>query len=111
MYYAISTTFDNSNKLINLQILFVDSATHLKKLKWLSFTGTLLTFVFMRNVWLRYLSGKNVGLRLKFSYYISHSTSIPVICFYASVFRYYHSDILYMKTNDCGIEADISLLP
>ena len=33
MYYAISTTFDNSNKLTNLQVLSVDSATHLKKLK------------------------------------------------------------------------------
>ena len=79
MYYAISTTFDNSNKLTNLQVLSVDSATHSKKLKYLSFTGTLLTFVFMRNVWLRYLSEKNVGLTLEFSYYISHSTSIPVM--------------------------------
>ena len=38
-------------ELTTLQVLFVDSAAHSKKLQLLSFTGTLLTFVFMQNVW------------------------------------------------------------
>ena len=97
-------------ELTNLQVLFVDNATHSKKLKLLSFKGTLLTFVFTQNVRPNY-SSRNIGLRLKFSYYISHSTSIPFICLYVSVLRYYHPDILCMKTNDSGIEADNSLLP
>ena len=37
-------------ELTTLQVLSVDSAAHSKKLQLLSFTGTLLTFVFMQNV-------------------------------------------------------------
>ena len=39
-----------SIELTNLQVLFVDRATHLQKLKLLFITGALLTFVFMQNV-------------------------------------------------------------
>ena len=99
-----------AKELTNLQVLFVDNGTYSKKLKLLSFKGTLLTFVFMQNVRPNY-SSRSIELRLKFSYYISHSTSIPFICLYVSVLRYYHSGILYMKTNDPGLEADNSLLP
>ena len=44
--YVISTTFDNSNRT-NLQVLFVDRATHLQKLKFISITGALITFAFI----------------------------------------------------------------
>ena len=49
-YYAISTKVDSSNGT-SLQVLFVDRATHLQKLKLLSITGILLAFLFMQNAW------------------------------------------------------------
>ena len=63
--YVYPPHLTTATELTNLQVLFVDRATHLQKLKFISITGALITFAFICIMFGLILKQKECGIEVE----------------------------------------------